>query len=160
VNLARELGRRSEPAAALSRLVERGDDAVDALEDAAFHLSLLASERVGPRVLQPLAALAEHALHSAQEYLKAVEGARELGRGAPRVDVQDFLQSVHRIVEFEKTCDEAEREVHAVLAREGSDPRDLFAAAEVARGLESATDALSLNALALRDHVFGSVMTA
>lgn len=158
VNLARELGRRSANVAELARLVERGDDTVDALEDAAFHLSLVAPGGIGKPVLAPLAALAELALHTAQEYLKAVECARDLGRGAPRGEVQDFLQSVHRIVELEQKGDDAERSVHAALAHDGAEARGVFVVAEVARGLESATDALMHNALALRDHMVGSVM--
>lgn len=158
VNLARELGRRSANVAELARLVERGDDTVDALEDAAFHLSLVAPGRIGKPVLAPLAALAELALHTTQEYLKAVEGARDLGRGTPRGEVQDFLQSVHRIVELEQKGDDAERAVHAALAHDGAEARGVFVVAEVARGLESATDALMHNALALRDHMLGSVM--
>lgn len=158
VNLARELGRRSANIADLARLVERGDDTVDALEDAAFHLSLLPPGRLAQPVLAPLAALAELALHAAQEYLKAVEGARDLGRGAPRDDVQDFLQSVHRIVELEQKGDEAERAVHSALAHDGAEARGVFVIAEVARGLETATDTLMHSALALRDHMLGSVM--
>jgi len=158
VNLARELGRRSANIAELARLVERGDDTVDALEDAAFHLSLLAPGSVGQPAQGPLAALAELALHAAQEYLKAVEGARDLGRGAPRAEVQDFLQSVHRIVELEHKGDEAERAVHSALARDGAEARSVFVVAEVARGLEIATDCLMHSALGLRDHMLGSVM--
>lgn len=158
VNLARELGRRFANTTELAGIVERGDDTVDALEDAAFHWSLLPSGRLARTVLEPLAALAELALHAAQEYLKAIEGARDLGRGAPRSEVQDFLQSVHRIVELEQRSDEAERAVHAALARENGAARDLFVAAEVAKGLEAATDTLTHSALALRDHMLGSVM--
>jgi uncharacterized protein Yka (UPF0111/DUF47 family) len=158
VNLARELGRRSANIAELAGIVERGDDTVDALEDAAFHLSLMPPGRAGQQALAPLAELAELALHAAQEYLKAVEGARDLGRGTPRAEVQEFLQSVHRIVELEQRSDEAERAVHTVLAREGEEARHVFVIAEVAKGLETASDALMHSALALRDHMLGSVM--
>ena len=160
VVLARELGRRSEQAALLSQLVAKGDDALDALEDAAFHLPLLRAERINAEAMKPLGLLAELALQSAQEYLKAVEGARELGRGAPRADVQEFLRAVHLIVEYEQKSDDAERAVHVVLAGQNTEARDLFVIAEVARGLEAATDSFLHSALALRDHVLGSVMTA
>ena len=160
VVLARELGRRSEQAAVLSQLVARGDDALDALEDAAFHLPLLRAERIDAAAMTPLCALAELALQCAQEYLKAVEGARELGRGAPRADVQEFLQAVHRIVDLEQKGDETERAVHVALAVQDTEARDLFVVAEVARGLEVATDSFLHSALSLRDHVLGSVMAA
>jgi hypothetical protein len=155
---ARELGRRSEQAGVLSQIVAQGDDAVDALEDAAFHLPLLRAERIAAEAMQPLSLLAEIVLSCAQEYLKAVEGARDLGRGSPRTDVQEFLQAIHRIVDFEQRGDEAERAVHVVLASRDTDARDLFVIAEVARGLETATDSFLHSALALRDHVLGSVM--
>jgi uncharacterized protein Yka (UPF0111/DUF47 family) len=142
----------------LARLVERGDDTVDALEDAAFHLSLLAPAPAARPALAPLAMLAELALHAAQEYLKAVEGAREFGRGAPRGEAQEFLESIHRIVELEQRGDEAERAVHTALAADGAEPRTVFVVAEIARGLESATDTMMHGALALRDHVLGSAM--
>ena len=157
---ARELGRRSEQAGVLSQIVAQGDDAVDALEDAAFHLPLLRAGRIAVEAMQPLSLLAEIVLHCAQESLKAVEGARDLGRGSPRADVQEFLQAIHRIVEFEQRGDEAERAVHVVLASRDTDARDLFVIAEVARGLETATDSFLHSALALRDHVLGSVMAA
>lgn len=157
---ARELGRRSEQAGVLSQIVAQGDDAVDALEDAAFHLPLLRAERIAAETMQPLSLLAEIVLSCAQEYLKAVEGARDLGRGSPRTDVQEFLQAIHRIVDFEQRGDEAERAVHVVLASRDTDARDLFVIAEVARGLETATDSFLHSALALRDHVLGSVMAA
>ena len=160
VVLARELGRRSEQAALLSQLVAQGDDALDALEDAAFHLPLLRAERINAAAMTPLGQLAELALQSAQEYLKAVEGARELGRGAPRAEVQEFLRAVHRIVDYEQKSDDAERAVHVVLAGQNTEARDLFVIAEVARGLETATDSFLHSALALRDHVLGSVMAA
>jgi len=160
VVLARELGRRSEQAALLSQLVAQGDDALDALEDAAFHLPLLRAERINAAAMTPLGQLAELALQSAQEYLKAVEGARELGRGAPRAEVQEFLRAVHRIVDYEQKSDDAERAVHVVLAEQNTEARDLFVIAEVARGLETATDSFLHSALALRDHVLGSVMAA
>ncbi len=158
VNLARELGRRSANVAELARLVERGDDTVDALEDAAFHLSLLAPGPIAAPAAAPLAMLAELALHAAQEYLKAVEGAHDFARGTPRGEVQEFLESIHRIVELEQRGDEAERAVHTALAGSGVEPRTVFVVAEIARGLESATDTMMHSALALRDHVLGTVM--
>ncbi len=160
VNLAREIARRSDNVDALAQLVERGDDMLDALEDAAFHLSLLAPDRLDARVLQELGELAGLAVQGTQEQIKAIECSRDLAHGAPRADVQDFLQAVHRIVTVEQRSDDAERALHGTLVAGGVDARDLFICAEIARGLESATDALAHSALELRDHMLGSVMTA
>ena len=158
VNAARDLERRNESVRELARLVERGDDAVDALEDAAFHYSLLGAEAPPAAVREPLVRLAQLSLEAAQEYLKAIECARDLGRGAARTEVQEFLQAVHRIVSLEQDGDQAERAVHSALARERVAAPGLFVVAELARALESASDALMHSALALRDHALASVI--
>ena len=95
---------------------------------------------------------------TAQEYVKIVECAAWVQRGATREDVNDFLEAVDRIVELEHKTDTLEREVTAELLRTGSDGRSLRLYGDLAGLIEESADALSNSALMLRDHVLGVVL--
>ncbi len=158
VNQARSFVRQDEKAVFYCHLVEIADDVTDDLEDAAFHLTLLADGRIAAPIGAPLIELAGQLVEGGREYLKALETARCLRRGAPREDVQDFLEAVHNIVTCERNSDRFQREVKAMLMREAADHREMFTLAECAHKLESAADALMHAALSLRDHQLGTVL--
>lgn len=164
VNQARDLAQHNEQAANLCRIVESSDDIADELEDAAFHLTLLPSgagtELPSSVAVEALTELAGQVVEGAQEYIKAVEAARVVRRGVPRGDVQDFFESVHRIVQIERQSDDANRKVKTAALSGDDEPRALFVLAEISRNLEAAVDALMHAALMLRDHVLNEVMAA
>jgi uncharacterized protein Yka (UPF0111/DUF47 family) len=93
-----------------------------------------------------------------QEYVKAVECAAWVQHSATREDVNDFLEAVDRIVEFEHETDALEREVMAELLRTGGDGRSLRLYGDLAGLIEESADALSNSALMLRDHILGEVL--
>lgn len=156
---ARELSRQAERGLFYRTLIEHADDVADALEEAGFHLTLLGAEARRARLFAALSALAESAVCSAQEYLKAVESSRDLKRGSPRADIQDFLEAVHRVVDAEHRSDVQHRGVKcALVAEAGIEARVLYAFAECARNLEEAADALTHTVLTLRDFVLEEVM--
>lgn len=164
VNLARDLAQHNDQAANVCRIIESGDDIADELEDAAFHLTLLRDE-AGADVqanvaVEALTELAGQVVEGAQEYIKAVEAARVVRRGVPRGDVQDFFESVHRIVQIERQSDEMNRKVKTAALSGEDAPRALFVLVEISRNLEAAADALMHVALMLRDHVLNEVMAA
>jgi uncharacterized protein Yka (UPF0111/DUF47 family) len=164
VNTARDLAQHNEQAANVCRIVESSDDIADELEDAAFHLTLLRDEArantLANVAVEALTELAGQVVEGAQEYIKAVEAARVVRRGVPRGDVQDFFESVHRIVQIERQSDDTNRKVKTAALSGDGEPRALFVLAEISRNLEAAADALMHAALMLRDHVLKQVMAA
>lgn len=153
------MAQRGDKASFYCALVEGADDIADKLEDASFHLSLLAGNPPQREISQPLGRLSTLVLEGIQEYLKALETARGLKRGAEREDMQDFLQAVHRIVGYEQESDRAHRAVKAALMAHAPDFHQLFALNECSRYLESAADALMHTGLSLHDHVLAEVFS-
>ena len=96
---------------------------------------------------------------AAQEHLKALELALLVLDGARPDDVEDFLLAVDRVVVLEHDADRADRVARAAITIEAPDFRTLQVANDVARAVESATDALMRSALQLRDRVLAEVIT-
>lgn len=154
----RELSQATPGAIAYRSITEQADDGADSIEEAAFLLGLAGGVELPPQVAHPLQRLATAGLMAAQEYVKAVECAAWIQRSATREDVNDFLEAVDRIVEFEHETDALEREVTAELLRTGGDGRSLRLYGDMAGLIEESADALSNSALMLRDHVLGEVL--
>jgi len=159
VNRAREALRNVEAGEFFRTLLEDADDIADELEEAAFHLTLLRDTGGGRELVPPLEHLAGLLVQGVQEYVKALETARQVRRGSAREDVQDFLDAIHRLTALERRSDDAEREVEAAAANV-ADFRVLHFVTEVARNLEQAADALMHCGLRLRDNVLGEVLRA
>jgi hypothetical protein len=157
VNRAREIVRRSVRAEyeVFRRLLERGDDAADCLEEAGFLLTLR-PEGGRPELVAAGQRLAGLALEGAQEWVRAVEAASWLYHGGQRQDVQDFLRAVDRLVTIEHVTDEAERDVTAQVVRE-TDAASIYLQARIAASVEESIDALRDCAIQLRRHALESV---
>jgi uncharacterized protein Yka (UPF0111/DUF47 family) len=133
------------------------DDAIDDLEEALFLLTVLPSEATA--VVRPiLDALAGIAVSASREHLKALEIARELIEGPGEEDLEDFLVALDQVATLEHEADRAERTARAALVGQCPDFRSLHVSDLISRAMEDATDALSLSALHLRDHILGKVM--
>jgi uncharacterized protein Yka (UPF0111/DUF47 family) len=142
----------------LSDQLTTQDDAIDAIEEALFQLTLLPAD--GAAVVQPvLQPLATVAVAAAQEHLKALEIARLVLDDARPDDIEDFLLAIDRVVELEHDADRADRAARAANTVEAPDFRTLQVANDVSRAVEDATDALMRSALQLRDHVLAEVIT-
>lgn len=152
----RQAGRRVEGSEAVTALTAVADDAIDALEEAVFLLSLLPMNAVTfvRPTLEPVAA---NALMTAREHFKAVELARRLFDGSAPDDLEDFLVAVDRVTTLEHEADAADRAARAALVSDVPDFRSLYLADGVSRGAEDATDALLRSTLGLRDHVLGAL---
>jgi hypothetical protein len=128
------------------------------LEDAIFRLSLLLSDPIAPGGYTSLQDLAGLLVQGAQEYLKAVENARQLHRGSPREQVADFLEAVDRTITIEHQTDDAHRRSHAAILDFPGDYKQWHLFTGVADKLEGAADALMRSALILRDDILGEVL--
>jgi uncharacterized protein Yka (UPF0111/DUF47 family) len=158
VNAARDAAKQTADADFFRELVEAADDIADDLEEAAFNLTLLPQPIVAPEVLRSFQELAGLLVQGAQEYLKALETARYINRGAAREDVQDFLEAVHRIMTIERQTDDAQRLTKGALLAVARDFKQLFVYSETAKKLEEAADSLMHSGLMLRDYFLLKVM--
>ncbi len=139
-------------------LLEIADDVADELEDATFQLNLMPPAPLGGEVESALGDLARDVLLSAREYLKAVEIARTLTTASPRLDVDDFLAAIHRILTLEHKTDDAERRVTQALRTSDADLRVVLSITEAAKGFEQAADALMRVGLKLRAFVLAHIL--
>jgi uncharacterized protein Yka (UPF0111/DUF47 family) len=148
----RQAARRVGNDARVAALIAAADDAIDALEEAIFLLTLLPREAVGvARVL--LDGVATIAVMTAREHLKAVEIARQVIDGSSPEDLEDFLIAVDRVTTLEHGADAADRVARAALVTDAPDFRSLYVADRVSGSSEEAIDALLRSALGLRDHI-------
>lgn len=140
------------------QLMNEADDIADDLEEAVFHITL--SPKAPGAAITALCKLVEPVSNASRQFVKALAASRHAWRGAPREDMEDFLQAVHTIRSMEHASDQAERDVKRILAS-GSQPyAEVFGIVEAARNLEEAADGLMHVALLLRDHVMGKVIHA
>jgi uncharacterized protein Yka (UPF0111/DUF47 family) len=153
VDRGRRLSLGSRDTHGYARLLAGADDAADALEDAAFLLTVLppgcAAASAGP-AFGHLASLLDAA---SEEWGRCVAAASQVRGGRQREGLQGFLESVDRIVDLEDQADSAHRTLVAGLFRGTADARALQLLLVVAQSFEHAADALAHAALALRDQL-------
>ena len=160
VNSARSATKHAGSAEPFRAIVEAADDVADELEEATFRLTLIPSSGAPLPRKTDLQPLGELLVQAAQEYVKLVETARYVRRGAAREDMQDFLEATHRVMALERDTDAAQRDVEAALASDAPDFRALHVLSEATKNMEQAADALMHCSLRMRDYVLGQTMTA
>jgi len=142
-----------EHGAQLRHLLSEGDKAVKVLDEAAFVLTLLPNA-IEAGVADLLDQLADLTSRAVREYVRCLEDARDLSRGAARPDLERFLVTVDRLVTLEDSCEEAERAIRErVLRGPSSDFREVYVLSELTRRLDRATDSVVQSALLVRDYV-------
>lgn len=134
-------------------LARMADDVPDELEEAAFHCSLLPAGRPAHKAMSAIATLQGLTLSATQEYVKALLAARGIKQGGAREDMQDFFESVHRVMDLERLADDALRQVRRDLLGDAIDARELYVLDAIAANLERATDALMHSVQWLRDRM-------
>ena len=142
---------------AFAELVETADDVADALEEAAFLLSLIAADHhQGWRgeVHQTMQLLADAVLGAAQDHVRALEIARAFGEDSSAEDHEEFVAALWRVLNAERQCDVLLRDVRRALAEHVSDAATLNLSTDFAQALESATDWLLATGYGLRRLVF------
>jgi uncharacterized protein Yka (UPF0111/DUF47 family) len=148
---------RFEASPSIRRLVDRIEDAIDELEQAAFITSLVPSDMPG-ELLDPLAELCATAIFSTEAAAAGAAAAAEVPEGQ-RVDSEDALAAVGRLIEAEHRGDTTERAVTAKILNSGFDLKTALSALDLARALERATDRLAAFGHILREHVLADLST-
>jgi uncharacterized protein Yka (UPF0111/DUF47 family) len=159
VNRVRETVSRASGTERYRVLIAEQDDIADSLEEAAFLLTLMADIAPADSIRPALQQLAGAVVDASHELIKCLECALIIQRGAPREDMQDFLEAVDRTLTLEHRTDDIEREIRVGLIRERADNGQIQLYAQIAARLEEAADYASRTALRLRDHVLGEVMS-
>ncbi|NKC33619.1 DUF47 family protein [Falsiroseomonas selenitidurans] len=136
-------------------VLEAADDAADALEDAAFLLDL---DRLEGKPLDTLRALVRLLVQGAQDWIKALGHASQIGHAASAGETDDFLAALDRVATAEHAADEAQRALAASAMKEARDFRQLHLFTAIGDRLEVAADALKRASLILRDHVLLEVI--
>ncbi len=154
---AREKAERQPRWRPVARLVEQSDDVADALEEAAFLISLIADHHLkgwDDHVRKVLARLAATVLQATQDQVKALAIARTLGGNSEAVDNDAFLRATWRVLQAERQCDALLRDARRVILGAVHDAPSLMLANDLAATLELASDRLLVAAYALRDLAF------
>ncbi len=139
----------------IERLIDRVEESIDEIEQAAFVASLLPDD-LSPDFLAPLGELGAAVVASAQAMAAGTAAAMDVPQGH-RVDSEDTFEACMRLGESEHLADVAERRLTALVLRDGHDLRASLAVLELGRALERATDHLSGAGLLLRDHVLADL---
>ena len=157
---AREKAERQSRWRPVARLAQQCDDVADALEEAAYLISLLAdhhSKGWNADVREVLANLAATVLQATQDHVKALAIARTLGSESEALDNDAFLEATWQVLRSEKRCDILLRDARRLILEKVSDAPSLMLANDLAVALESASDYLLIASYALRDLAFDKV---
>jgi len=152
---AREEIARFDADQTVEQLVNRIEEAIDELEQAAFLTSLLPAE-VAPDLLKPLAELCAAAVAGTEAAAAGAAAAANIPDGQ-RVDTEDALAAVDRLIEAEHDGDAAERALTALVLRGEFDLKTALPALELARAIERSTDRLAGFGHLLRRHVLADL---
>jgi uncharacterized protein Yka (UPF0111/DUF47 family) len=153
---ARDKAERQPRWRPVARLVEQSDDVADALEEAAFLISLIADhhhEGWNGEVRKVLARLAATVLRATQEQVKALAISRTLGSNSEAIDNDAFLAATWHVLQAERQCDALLRDARRVILGKLQDAPSLMLANDLAGVLELASDRLLVASYALRDLV-------
>jgi uncharacterized protein Yka (UPF0111/DUF47 family) len=141
----------------IERLVNRVEEAIDELEQAAFIASLVPAD-VCPEVLTPLAELCASAVLGAEAAAAGTAAAADVPDGH-RVDSEDALAAAGRLLEAEHKADAAERAVTTIVLRGDFDLKAALSVLDLARTLERAMDELASVGHLLHEHVLADLAT-
>jgi len=139
----------------VEQLVNRLEEAIDELEQAAFLTSLLPGD-VPLDLLQPLAELCAAAVAGTEAAAAGSAAAANIPDGQ-RVDAEDALAAVDRLIEAEHKGDDAERAITALVLRGEFDLKTGLSVLELSRALERSTDRLAGFGHLLRRHVLADL---
>ena len=126
---------------AIERLIDRVEDAIDELEQAAFIASLVPGG-LAPALLAPLADLAGAAVAGAEAAASGAAAASDVPEGQ-RVDAEDALAAIGRLIEIEHRADAAERAVTSLVLQGEYELKTALSVLELARAVERSTDRLA-----------------
>ena len=135
----------------IEQLVDRVEEAVDELEQAAF-IASLAPAGIDPALLSTLAELCAVATTATEAAASGLAAAVEVPEGR-RANSEDALNAVIRLIDAEHAADARERDVTARVFAGGFDVATSLSVIELARAIERATDRLAGFGHLLRRHI-------
>jgi len=141
----------------IERLVNEMENAIDELEQAAFVVSLL-PEELSAELLDPLGELCDAVISGTAAAATGIAAAAEVPEGH-RIDSEDALAAVGRLIDAEHKADAAERKVTANILTDDVDLKTALTGIALAAALERATDRLAAFGHALREHVLADLST-
>jgi hypothetical protein len=148
---ARKEAERLNAGPIIEQLVDRVEEAIDELEQAAF-IASLAPAGIDAALLSALAELCSVATTATEAAASGLAAAIEVPEGR-RADSEDALAAVIRLIDAEHAADAREREVTARVFGGGFDVATSLAVIELARAVERATDRLAGFGHLLRRHI-------
>jgi uncharacterized protein Yka (UPF0111/DUF47 family) len=154
VSRAREEAERQPRWQPRAALLQDADEIIDALEEAAFTLRALAecgAHGWTKSLADPVHALAGAVLEAVQDHVRAIEMAAQLQPASATREQQDYLDTLWRVQQNERTCDQLQRAFRVAAAKELKDAASLQLGNELAAALELASDAALAFAWRLRE---------
>ena len=122
----------------IGELVDRVEEAIDELEQAAF-IASLSPGLTDAALRSALAALSSIAVSTAEIAASGLAAAAEVQEGR-RADSEDALAAVARLIDAEHDADARERDITARVFAGGLDVAASLSALELARAIERSTD--------------------
>ena len=119
-------------------------------------IASLIPDALAPELIESLGRLCATAVSGTEAAAAGVTAAAEVPEGQ-RVDSEDALAAVARLIEIEHEADAAERAVTTLVLSRGFDMKTTLSALELARALERATDRLAGFGHLLRQHVLAGL---
>lgn len=150
---------RSRKSPVLESLVSNADDAADSLEETLFLMTLVSRNDIVGNFFEPLLELAELAVDSSMEYLKAIENSKILDKGSTREEIDDFLRAVDRIITIEHNADDLNRTVSSSIMKNSSNFKQLHILDKISDLIESATDSLMKSALIIKNYTLEEIIS-
>lgn len=135
----------------VGQLIDRAEEAVDELEQAAFVASL-APAGLDKSLVSALAELCVVAMTATEAAACGLAAAAEVPEGR-RADSEDALAAVVRLVDAEHAADSRERTITALVFSGGHDVATSLSVLELARAIERSTDRLAGFGHLLRRHI-------
>lgn len=139
----------------IGELIDRVEETIDDLEQAAF-IASLAPAGIDARLHSALAELCSVAIRATEAAASGIAAAIEVPNG-DRADTEDALAVITRIFDAEHAADRCEREITAQVFAGSFDISVSLAAMELARAIERATDRLASAAHLLRRHIMADL---
>jgi uncharacterized protein Yka (UPF0111/DUF47 family) len=136
-------------------LINQMENAIDELEQAAFVASLVPGE-VAAELLEPLAELCSATVSGTEAAAVGIAAAAEVPDGH-RVDTEDALAAVGRLIDTEHRADAAERMATARILTGDFNLKTTLSVLELARALERSTDRMAAFGHLLREHVLADL---
>lgn len=151
--------KRSNASGIFEKFVSNADDAADSMEETLYLLTLVSKHDIIGDFYEPILKLAELATHSSMEYLKLIQNATIIDKASTREQIDDFLQTIDKIITIEHQADDVNRSVKAAILNGSNNFKQLHILDEISKNIEEVTDSMMKSAVLIRDYVMEVLAT-